>query len=372
MKIGFIITSTGWGGLEMNTIKLSTSLNSLGYSITLFTQEESTIYKKNSPAFESTVLIKRNKKYFDFKTAKQIAKTLKEKEISTIIIVDNKDLDVIAWVKRLYFKNLKIIYQQHMQIGIPKKNPLQTFRFKTIDKWISPLNYLVNEIELQTKFPTNKIVKIPIGVDTERFFKNTTSKEEALKNLSIDDSLPLIGIIGRISEKKGQLFLLETMLQLKKEGINFNLLIFGSATINDLECQNYNEKIHQFTESNNLNNNVYFIEHQENISLFYNSIDIFVLASESETYGMVTIEAMLSGLPILATKSGGTSDILNNGEFGKLYPFGSHTELANQIKWTLNNLEKVREIGLLAKKNAFHNYTLENEVTQIDILLKSL
>ena len=109
MKIGLIITSTGWGGLEMNTIKLSTSLNSLGYSIALFTQEESTIFKKNSPSFESSVLIKRNKKYFDFKTAKQIAKTLKEKKISTIFIVDNKDLDVIAWTKRIYFKDLKIM-----------------------------------------------------------------------------------------------------------------------------------------------------------------------------------------------------------------------------------------------------------------------
>jgi D-inositol-3-phosphate glycosyltransferase len=372
MKIGFIITSTGWGGLEMNTIKLSTSLNSLGYSITLFTQEESTIFKKNSPSFESSVLIKRNKKYFDFKTAKQIATVLKEKEISTILIFDNKDLDVIAWAKSLYYKDLKIVYQQHMQIGIPKKNPLQTFRFKTIDKWISPLDYLIKEIGIQTKFPTDRIVKIPIGVDTERFFKNTTSKEEALTKLSIDNSLPLVGIIGRISEKKGQLFLLETMLKLKKEGVNFNLLIFGSATVNDLECQNYNTKIHDFTKSNNLTEKVYFIEHQENISLFYNSIDIFVLASESETYGMVTIEAMLSELPILATKSGGTSDILQNGKFGKLYKYGSHSELAKELKWTLNKLEEAKNMGQLAKVNALQTYTLDKEVTKIDKLLNSL
>lgn len=372
MNIGFIITSTGWGGLEMNTLKLSTSLDSLNYKITLFTQKDSTIFKKNSSSFHSTCLILRNRKYFDFKTAKEIGKKLREKEISTILVFDNKDLDVITWVKRLYNKELKIIYQQHMQIGIPKKNLLQTFRFNSINTWISPLNYLKEEVSLRTKFPPNKVVTIPIGVDTYKFYKNTTTKEEALKKLAIPNNLPLVGIIGRISEKKGQLFLLETMLQLKNTGLNFNLLIFGSATVNDPECQKYNLKIKEFVESNNLINNVYFIEHQENISLFYNSTDIFVLASESETYGMVTIEAMLSGLPIIATRSGGTNDILRNGELGKLYDYGSHDQLAKLITWTLNNMEEAKEIGQLAKVIASENYTLENEVNQINKLLKSI
>ena len=66
MKIAFLITSSGWGGLEMNTIKLAKSLVKLNYEITLFTQKNATIIDKKEDIFSSTVFIERNRKYFDF------------------------------------------------------------------------------------------------------------------------------------------------------------------------------------------------------------------------------------------------------------------------------------------------------------------
>ena len=72
-KIAFLITSTGWGGLEMNTLKLVKLLSAKGYNVHLFTQEESTIYEKGKDIFSEIHLIKKNRKYFDFKTAKYIS-----------------------------------------------------------------------------------------------------------------------------------------------------------------------------------------------------------------------------------------------------------------------------------------------------------
>jgi len=371
VKIAFINTSTGWGGLEMNTLKLAKSLSGKGYSITLISHKNSTIYNNGKDLFDSTILLNRSRKYFDFKSAKIISKSLQNEGIKTLIAIDNKDLDVVAWTKRLFFKKLNVIYQQQMQIGINKRDFIHTFRFNSINYWISPLQYLKNEVSERTKFPTERVKVIPLCIDVKKFIPRKYSKQKALQSLNISPKVPLIGIIGRISKKKGQLFLVESLMQLKQMGHDIELLIFGSATVNDPDCQNYYEVLHETVKQNKLEDIVHFVEFQEDVSLFYNVVDVFVLASHSETFGMVTIEAMLSKLPIIATQSGGTSEILDYGKLGLLYEYENHEEFCQKLIWLLNNKTKAESMASNAQKTAREKYNQEIETNEIDRLIKS-
>ncbi len=371
MNIAFIITSGGWGGLEMNTLKLAKLLSAKGYRISLITQEDSTIYDKKGELFVSTIVIKKNRKYFDFKSAKKISKALKSNNISTLIAVENTDLDVISWSKKLFFPKLNIIYQQHMQLGRKnKKDFIHTFRFSSINYWISPLQYLKNQLIEKTRFPEEKIKVIPICLDISKFTKREYSKQEALQKLGISPKFPLVGIIGRITEKKGQLFVVESLIKLKQKGISVELLIFGSPTVNETESQDYYKLIKETVKQHKLEELVHFTEYQKDVSMFYNAIDIFVLASEKETYGMVTIEAMLSKLPIIATQSGGTSEILNYGKLGLLYEYENHEEFCQKIMWLLNNPKETDLMAENAQQNASKNYRQDLEINEIDKLLK--
>jgi len=370
IKIAFIIRSTGWGGLEMNTLKLANLLSEKGYDIKLITQENSTIYEKGKGIFSSTFLLKKGKKYFDFKSAKAISKFLKNERIKTLMVFDNKELDVIAWTKKLYFKKLNVIYQQHMQIGINKKDLIHTFRYKSIDCWISPLNYLKNEVIERTKFSEKKVKVIPLCVDTGKFTNVKYTKQDALKKMNIEPKSMLFGIIGRISEKKGQLFLVESFMKLREKGINVELLIFGSATVNDPECQAYYKELREKVKECKLENVFHFVDYQEDVSLFYNAVDGFILGSHSETYGMVTIEAMLSNIPIIATQSGGTSEILEYGKLGLLYEYENYDELSKKIMWLLNNKSESIEMAQLAQDRAIANYSQHIEINEIDAIIK--
>ena len=371
MKIAFIITSDGWGGLEMNTIKLAKLLTEKAYDISLITQEKSTIYEKRKEVFASIFLINKNRKYFDFKSAKMIGKFLEDEGINILMVFDNKDLDVIAWTKKVFFKKLNVIYQQHMQIGINKKDFLHTFRFNAIDYWISPLQYLKDEVSERTKFPPEKVKIIPLSVDVTKFTQKKYSKQEALKALNIFPKTPLIGIIGRISQKKGQLFLVESIMKLKQKGVDIELLIFGSATVNDLESQAYDKQLRKTVEQNDLQDIVHFVQYRENVAAFYNAIDLFVLASHSETYGMVTLEAMLSNVPIIATKSGGTSEILDYGKLGLLYEYENYDDFYQRVIWLLQNEIEAKNMAARAYNNAVNKYTQEIEINEIDSLIKS-
>ncbi|HRO76987.1 MAG TPA: glycosyltransferase family 4 protein [Crocinitomicaceae bacterium] len=369
MKIAFIITSTGWGGLEMNTLKLAKLLAQQHFDISLVTQENSTIYSKGKELFTSVKLLKKKRKFLDLKNAKELSTFLKTEKITSLMVFDNKDLDLVSWTKRCFYSKLVVFYQQHMQIGINKKDFIHTFRFQAIDHWISPLNYLKDEVTQRTKFDRNKVHVIPIGLDIQKFVPKKHSKEQACQQLGFTPKTPLLGIIGRISEKKGQLFVLEAFLKLRSQGVMLELLIFGSPTVNDPECVNYYQQIVETIKQNKAEDVVHLVEHQEDVSPFYGAVDIFALASHSETYGMVTIEAMLSKITIIATQSGGTSELLAFGKLGALYAYNNQTAFCEQVLWTLTNQEEVQNRAEVAQKIACEQYSQENEVQQIKTLL---
>jgi len=124
----------------MNVLKINKSLRKLDYNITLVTQEKFPINIKGKDFFDEVIILRKTRKYFEFGLASRINKALKTKDIQTLMVFDNKDLDVIAWTKKIFFKELKVIYQQQMQIGVNKRDFIHDFRFKAINYWISPLS----------------------------------------------------------------------------------------------------------------------------------------------------------------------------------------------------------------------------------------
>ncbi len=369
-KIAFFITTTGWGGLEMNVLKMAQGMAEIEYNVSLITAFGSRIASEAKDKIPSLITINQPKKYFDFKAAKKIAAILKKENITTLIVNDNRDLDVISWVKRLHYNKLKVIYHQQMQIGINKKDLLHTQRFKTIDYWISPLNWLREEIGKNTRYPVEKVKIIPLCADIKRFSSRKYTREEALEKLGISPRGKLIGIIGRISPKKGQGFVIEAFKELLNKYTDLELLVFGSATINDPECQEYEREIKAFVEENNLGEAIHFKEFSAETELFYNSVDIFTIASESETFGMVTIEAMLSELPIIAADTGGSPEILNGGKLGRLYKYESISSYIEQVDWILSNETKAREMAVKAKEKALSEYSHKNEMTRISEVIE--
>ncbi len=361
-KIGFFINSTGWGGLEMNTLKLARLLTEKGFEITLFTRNNSTLFEKGKEVFSRIELIERNRKYLDFKSSKKLSEILKAQEIKQILVVDNKDLDVVAWAKIRYYKDLRVVYQQHMQIGVNKKDWLHTKRFKAIDVWVSPLSFLKQEIAIRTNFPLNRVQILPIGVNTSEFKERKYTKSEAKELLGIHSNRPLVGIIGRISVKKGQLFLIKALQKMRSEGTEFDLLVYGSPTVNSDEDQKYSEEIKNYISQHKLKSRIYFVEANPDVAKFYNAIDAFALASQSETYGMVTIEAMLNGLPVIATDSGGTTEILGNGRYGTLYEFNNLDDFTSKLQLVLSFNDSIAQKTKTASDYAYDNFDVSNEV----------
>lgn len=368
-KIAFLITSKGWGGLEMNFIKLAQQFINLNYNVLIIAAENTRVQEECKIIFSSIITIKYPKKYFDFKIAYTISKILKRENINTIIITDNRDIDLLSITKKLFFNKLKIIYQQQMQIGINKKDIIHTIRYKSIQYWISPLPYLKKQVLEKTRFPVEKIKVIPLGINIENFIEKAYTKEEALQLLNIKKNATLIGIIGRIDIKKGQLFLIKAFNELRKNNNTLELLIFGSPTINEINAQTYFAELKRLVIEKKMGDIVHFRNYSKEVNLFYKAIDIFALASYGETCGTVIIEAMASKLPIIASSTGGNTELLDDGKFGLLYEYNNLDSFCEKAEWVFLHKQEARTMAELAQKEAIKNYSLINIAKKISDLI---
>lgn len=360
MKLLIVNTSTGWGGLEMNVIKLASELQKNNVEIFFICQADTTFEKQLAGSFEQVLKLKNGRKYFDFKNASVVANYIRSNDITTVFTAYRPDLDLLAWTKRK--QNCTLIYQQQMQIGKPKKGFFQRLRYKAVDLWLTPLNWLKQEALEKTTIDEKKIRIVPLGVRKEAFLSEQPSREVAQQFFHLQTNAFVIGVIGRIDEKKGQLFLIETVKKLIDAGEDVFLLIVGTPTVDDPKGAVYYERIKQFIQENKLEERVHFSPATKDVNKFFQAIDLFVMSSEGETFGMVTVEALFSKIAVIGTNTSGTPEVLGHGTRGELYSFNDSQSFIEAYKKVRKKL-KSGELDLLRiQQEAMELYSLDKEV----------
>jgi glycosyltransferase involved in cell wall biosynthesis len=119
----------------------------------------------------------------------------------------------------------------------------------------------------------------------------------------------------------------------------------------DLE-PGYKSQLKRQIKSGNLQDRVLLAGFQSNIPLWMQAMDVFVHASDHEPFGIVILEAMALGKPIVAGSQGGATEILLEGETGLLAPYENERKLAGQVLQYLNAPERAQEMGRAARERA--------------------
>tara|TARA_B100001758_G_scaffold247242_1_gene264429 strand:- start:170 stop:1273 length:1104 start_codon:yes stop_codon:yes gene_type:complete len=330
-KIAYLSSSISWGGLEMNQIRNAIWMKKKGYLVCIIGIDKSHLIEEAKKNQIETICIKKYRKYYDFINAFKLCSIIKKNRITHLIVRDTKDLSITATVKFILKNKIFTSYFMEMQLGISKKNLLHTIRFKGLDLWSCPLNCLSDQVKKMTRFQHTKIKVIGSGIDLSKCIsKNKISSREIL---GLPKDSCIIGLPGRIDSQKGQLLLLNAFNELKTD--NKHIVFMGNETLN--ETSEYNQLLHEYIKLHDLKKCVHFISHQKNMTHFYSAIDIMVMASKSETFGMVTLEALSFGIPVIGSNSGGTPELLGNGDFGYLFEPNNPKSLSIQMKYAFDN-----------------------------------
>jgi glycosyltransferase involved in cell wall biosynthesis len=348
LKIGYLCGSPSWGGLEMNQWRNARWMQERGHTVTVFGiagSQMETACKQTDIQF---VPIRKHRKYYDFNAAKRLASVLKILQIDHLIIRDVRDMSVAALSRSWFGWPAHLHYFMEMQLGVKKTGFLHTLRFRQLDTWSCPLHWLEEQVKTMTNLPHDRVVHIPSGLELVPL-QQPLSQEEARKLLDLPRETTLIGLAGRFDPQKGQLLLLEAVQKIGRT--DFGIVLLGAPTHN--EGESYHESMLALIRDAGLEERVFVRPFRDDIATFYKAIDAFVMASKAETFGMVTIEAMACGTPVIGSNAGGTPELLQFGELGYLFEPLSADDLARKIEDFLENPKRFDPSALMQAMESF-------------------
>lgn len=183
-----------------------------------------------------------------------------------------------------------------------------------------------NELIKKT-FKQDKCVLIPNGYNSDIFYQTKINKDIFLKQFNIKNKYDkIITFVGKFTYIKGIDILLKAAAIYENENI-LTILAGDGELFNDMN---------KLAKKLNLKN-VFFIKNQSQSTLnkLYNIADVSIIPSRSEAFGLVAIEAMACGTPVIGSNIGGLSDIIADGT-GLLFENENYFDLANKINKILN------------------------------------
>lgn len=185
------------------------------------------------------------------------------------------------------------------------------------------------------------------GVDQQRFTPGTV-KPLALLPAHWQDhgDILVLGTVGRLTPVKDQQLLLRALAHLRSEQpdetAHLRLVIAGDGPLRDALAQQARQL--------GLDSVVWLAGDRKDVPAILSALDIFVLPSLAEGISNTVLEAMASGLPVVATAAGGNVELVEQGFNGALFPVGDHIALASVLWDLLSNESKRIEQGVNARQ----------------------
>jgi glycosyltransferase involved in cell wall biosynthesis len=197
---------------------------------------------------------------------------------------------------------------------------------------------------------------VPNGFPVERFQADVTELSEVLRKSFGDEDQAVVGLFGRIAAWKGQKVLVEALSHLPQViGI-----IVGEALFTD-EDQHYKNEVVTLAEKLGVSDRLRFIGFQADVLPYLEAVDVVVHCSISpEPFGRVIVEAQLAGKPVIATKGGGPSEIIEDRVTGILVSPNDADELAEAIKELLENRRFAEELAMHGRQAAVERFGLNS------------
>jgi hypothetical protein len=171
----------------------------------------------------------------------------------------------------------------------------------------------------------------------------------ARSKLGIEGGGPLVGMVGRLQRWKGMHVFIAAMAQVHAQRPDARAVIVGAP--HETEPW-YADELRAQAHALGLDGVLTFAGFQSNIPGWMQAMDVFVHASDCEPFGIVVIEAMALGKPVIAGDGGGPAEIVTDGRDGLLVPYGDERSLAQAIMRYLDDHALAARLGAAARVRA--------------------
>ncbi len=352
MKILQISSARSIGGGERHVVDLSNELTKRGHDIFVAVVPGSPLPTALSrvPPGNMTEFPLRNA--FDVSSAIKIGHFAKKKGVELINSHFAKDYPVGAVAARI--AGVPLVITRHVLFPM---NRLHRFFLSSVKNVIAPSNAVAESLRKQDIFPVEKIKTIRYGLDIARFPERRMEDREGI----------CIGSIGNLDRVKGFDVLIRAAGIISKLRRDVRYRIVGEDRSRDGQNETF---LRGLIAELNLNDSVELSGWSNDIRDVLASFDIFVSASRSESFGFVIAEAMLSGLPVIATETEGAKELISDPSLGQLLPIDSPERLGETILELLNDKQKREQLTRYGRDHVTNKFSLQRMVDETEALYK--
>ena len=333
--ICFFNTNRAWGGGEKWHLTTATEMNRRGYLSILVTNNGSELYHKARA--EKLLVYGFSVNNISFINPMKILTMIaffKSKKIDTIVLNLPQDLKLAGIAAKL--AGIKtIIYRRGMPHPL-RNTILNRFLFQKILTHV-----IVNSEEIgrsladknDSWFPKDKLKLVYNGVTPQ-------SHSHQNKIYQKENNEFVIGNAGRLTDQKGQIYLIEMAEELKKENVSFKIIIAGEGELRS--------QLENLIKEKKLENEVKLLGHVDDMTGFFNSLDLFVFPSKYEGSANTLIETIQHGIPCIAFDVSSNPEIIQHGINGYLAkPFNA----SDLKKYTLEIMSSPEKKEIFRKAN---------------------
>lgn len=218
-------------------------------------------------------------------------------------------------------------------------------RVVAISRWIQG-------VLIEAGVKPNRLTVIPSGVDVNRFASSDTGREEMRRSewdVGPDD--PVVLVVGGLVRRKGHAVLLDAARRLVDRGMSVRYAICGDGNRRQ-ELQRQVERLH-------LAPWVRFMGWRVDIPRLLGAADVLVLPSLHEGLGVAALEAMAAGCPVVASRTGGLTEAVADGETGWLVEPGDVQALADAVEAAVRDPARRVRFGRAGRERVAQKFSME-------------
>lgn len=218
--------------------------------------------------------------------------------------------------------------------------------------------------------PARRTFVVTPGIDADKYRVATESREAVLRRCGFSPSSFVVVLVGRLQPWKGQHVLLQAIAKLRRHGLDAAVLVVGGEAFG--ESAGFEAELRRLAEALRISPFVHFTGHVADPAPYIHASDACVNASDGEPFGIVLLEAMAAGLPVVAVDRAGPREFVSSEATGLLVEEASPTALAGALARLAADPERARKMGRAGIAVVTERFSIERMATEFAAEMRAL
>jgi len=383
IKVLRVIARLNVGGPALHVAYLTAGLAQRGYDTTLVAGtvgrgEESMAFVADSKGVRVEVIDELHRNISPFRDARAILRLARliRRERPTILHTHTAKAGAVGRLAALLAGRSRppiVVHTFHGHVLRGYFNPIATRGFRVLETLLARTTTTLVAVSPEVRddlvrlrvAPASKFAVVRLGIELDRRVGNDETTRAATRRLlGVGDDPFVIGWVGRMTAVKRTDVVVRVLGKLVERGVDARLLLVGDGPDRD--------DLERYAHELGVVRRCLFLGYQDDVARWYNAIDALLLPSVNEGTPVSVIEALAAERPAVATKVGGTPDVIRDGVDGFLVDPADGDALAARLAELAGDPQRRSEMGAAGRARVLERYAVDRLVDDIDRLYRRL